>query len=100
MKVLVPWNSDLKIKPPSSNINMKNFSTIAIFSYPAEYAVIQHLFDQEEIRYFFTNETMVSVFPFYSNAVGGIRLNVHNDDVEFAQEILRKFNDTNHLKIV
>lgn len=79
---------------------MKNFSTIAIFSYPAEYAVIQHLFDQEEIRYFFINETMVSVFPFYSNAVGGIRLNVHNDDVEFAQEILRKFNDTNHLKIV
>ncbi len=79
---------------------MKHFKTIAIFSYPAEYAVLQLLFDQEEIRYFFQNETMISVFPFYSNAIGGIRLQVHIDDVEQAEEIIKNLDHPSNLKIV
>ncbi len=79
---------------------MKHFKTIAIFSYPAEYAVLQLLFDQEEIRYFFQNETMISVFPFYSNAIGGIRLQVHFDDVALAEEIIKNLDNPSNLKIV
>ncbi len=79
---------------------MKHFKTIAIFSYPAEYAVLQLLFDQEEIRYFFQNETMISVFPFYSNALGGIRLQVHIDDVAQAEEIIKNLDHLSNLKIV
>lgn len=79
---------------------MKHFITIAIFSYPAEYAVLQLLFDQEEIRYFFQNETMISVFPFYSNAIGGIRLQVHIDDVAEAEEIIKNLDHPSNLKIV
>lgn len=79
---------------------MKHFKTIAVFQYPAEYAVLQHLFDKEDIRYIFQNETMVSVFPFYSNALGGIRLQVHVDDVEQAQEIMRNLDGPSNLKIV
>jgi hypothetical protein len=43
---------------------MKHFKTIAIFQYPAEYAVLQLLFDQAEIRYFFQNETNDQCFSF------------------------------------
>lgn len=79
---------------------MKNFETIAIFQYAAEYAVLQLLFDQEEIRYVFQNETMISVFPFYSNAIGGIRLQVHIDDIPLAKEIIESLNNPPNLKIV
>ncbi|HBC03223.1 MAG TPA: DUF2007 domain-containing protein [Aequorivita sp.] len=79
---------------------MKHFKTIAIFQYPAEYAVLQLLFDQAEIRYFFQNETMISVFPFYSNAIGGIRLQVHIDDIEEAAEIIKNLDHPSNLKIV
>lgn len=79
---------------------MNNFHTIAIFQYPAEYAVLKLLFEQEEIRYVFVNETMISVFPFYSNAMGGIRLQVHVDDIEFAKEIIKNLNNPSNLKIV
>lgn len=83
---------------------MNNFKTIAIFQYPSEYAVLKLLFEQEEIRYFFQNETMISVFPFYSNAIGGIRLQVHSEDVERAKEIIEEldqdFDNPSNLKIV
>ncbi|MBB6681960.1 DUF2007 domain-containing protein [Aequorivita sp. 609] len=79
---------------------MEHFKTIAIFQYPAEYAVLQLLFDQEGIRYVFQNETMISVFPFYSNAIGGIRLQVHIDDISQAEQIMNDFNNPSNLKIV
>ena len=79
---------------------MTYFKTIAIFQYPAEYAVLKLLFDQEEIRYVFMNETMISVFPFYSNAFGGIQLQVHLEDIEDAKEIIKNLNHPSHLKIV
>ena len=79
---------------------MNNFKTIAIFQYPTEYAVLQLLFDQEEIRYVFMNETMISVFPFYSNAIGGIRLQVHLEDIELAKELMNNLNNPSNMKIV
>ncbi|MGB3345338.1 MAG: DUF2007 domain-containing protein [Aequorivita sp.] len=79
---------------------MKHFKTIAIFQYPAQYAVLRLLFDQEEIRYIFQNETTVSIFPFYTNASGGIRLQVHIDDIERAKEIMNDLDHPSNLKIV
>ncbi|MAO47618.1 MAG: hypothetical protein CL527_02650 [Aequorivita sp.] len=79
---------------------MKHFKTIAIFSYPAEYAVLQLLLDQAGIRYIFQNETMISVFPFYSNAIGGIRLEVHIEDIAEAEEIIKNLDHPSNLKIV
>jgi len=79
---------------------LEHFRTIRIFQYPAEYAVLRLLFDQSEIRYEFLNETMISVFPFYSNAIGGIRLQVHIDDIAEAEEIINSLNPPTDLKIV
>ncbi|GAB2762445.1 DUF2007 domain-containing protein [Salinimicrobium soli] len=80
---------------------MKNYSTLAVFTYPHEYAVLKLLFEQEGIDYFFQNETMIGVFPFYSNALGGIHLKVHKIDIERAKKILDSFNGSSSpLKIV
>ena len=80
---------------------MKDYHTIAIFTFPHEYAILKLLFDQEHIRYIFENETMVGVFPFYSNALGGIHLKVHETEIERAKEILDSFNGSSSpLKIV
>ncbi len=79
---------------------MEHYQTIAIFTYPSEYAVLRLLLDQEEIRHVFQNETSISVLPFHSNAIGGIRLKVHHEDISEATKILEKFNGSSSLKIV
>lgn len=79
---------------------MENYKTIAIFTYPSEYAVLKHLLQQRNIRFVFLNETMISVLPFHSNAIGGIRLNVHKEDVIIAKEIIDNLNYPSQLNIV
>ncbi|MBP8065876.1 MAG: DUF2007 domain-containing protein [Flavobacterium sp.] len=79
---------------------MNNFITAAIFNYPHEITVLKHLLEQSEIEYFFENETMMNIAPMYSQALGGIKLKVHPDDVETVREILKKLDDESHLKIV
>lgn len=79
---------------------MENFQTIAIFTYPSEYAVLELLLQQQEIRYVFQNETMISVLPFHSNAFGGIRLKVHEEDIPKAKKIIEELNNGKELRIV
>lgn len=79
---------------------MKDYKAIAVFTYPSEYTVLQHLLQQQGIRFVFQNETMISVLPFHSNAIGGIRLMVHKDDVTKATEIFNNLNDPSQLHIV
>ena len=77
---------------------MEEFKTIAIFNYTHEIVVLKHRLEQEDIQYYFENETMSSIAPFYSNALGGIKLKIHPTNFEKVQEILDNLN--NNLKIV
>jgi len=79
---------------------MEEFVTIAIFTYPSEYAVLRLELQQQNIRFVFQNETVIGVLPFHSNALGGIRLQVHPTDIEQANAILEDFNRNNPLRIV
>lgn len=79
---------------------MENFETIAIFQYAAEYTVLKHLFDQEEIRYIFLDQTMMSLLPWSSSSIGGIRLQVHREDISRAIEIMENLNNPSNLEIV
>ncbi|MBQ4820034.1 DUF2007 domain-containing protein [Aquimarina sp. MMG016] len=79
---------------------MKNFITVATYTYPHEYTILKLLLEQENISYFFENETMIGVFPFYSNALGGINLKVHKKDKERVQQIINNLNTNSHLRIV
>ncbi len=79
---------------------MENFETIAIYTYPSDYAVLRLLLEHHEIQHVFQNETMISVVPFHSNAIGGIRLKVHKNDIPKAMEIITNLNDSSNLRIV
>ena len=69
---------------------MQDFQTIATFNYSHEIVVLKHILNQEGIAYFFENETTLSIVPFYSNALGGIRLKVHPADFEAVHKILEE----------
>ena len=79
---------------------MQKFVTIAIFNYPHEITILKHRLEQEEIQFFFENETMMNIVPMYSQALGGIKLKVHPEDEALAKEILTEFNEDENLKIV
>lgn len=72
---------------------MKDFVVVATFTYPHEYQVLKLMLRREEIPHVFENETMVSVSPFYSNALGGIKLKVHREDVETVKSLLEELNN-------
>ncbi|MBB4118447.1 hypothetical protein GGR32_000721 [Mesonia hippocampi] len=79
---------------------MQDFVTLAQFTYAYEYTVLKHLLDEENIRYFFQNETVLGVVPFYANALGGIFLKVHPKDFVKAKKILDSFYNDNHLHVI
>ena len=79
---------------------MKNFVTVARFTYPSEYAVLELLLQRDKIKYVFLNETVINVLPFHSNAFGGIRLQVHQNDVEKVKDLINKLNNDSHLHVV
>ncbi|WP_294733528.1 DUF2007 domain-containing protein [uncultured Flavobacterium sp.] len=79
---------------------MKDFVTAAVFNYPHEVTILRHLLIKAGISFFFENETMTSVVPMYSFALGGIKLKVHPNDLERVKAILDDFTTQNNLRIV
>lgn len=79
---------------------MEEFVTIAIFYYPHEIVILKHLLDDAELHYYFENEMMTTIAPMYTQALGGIKLKVHPNDIETVKEILDQLNNESNLKIV
>ncbi len=79
---------------------MHNYICLARFTYTFEYAVLKLLLQREGLRFYFENETLVNIAPFYSNALGGIALKVHPEDVGVATQILTDFKNQSPLKKV
>lgn len=68
---------------------MNNFITVAIFQYPHEAYVIKGRLESEGIEVFLQDELTVQTYNFISNAVGGIKLQVKESDIEKATSILK-----------
>lgn len=79
---------------------MEEFVTAAVFSYPHEITILKHLLEEAGIRFVFRNETMASVAPMYSFALGGIRLMVHPNDMDTVKQILSNLENNSNLTIV
>ncbi len=79
---------------------MKDFITIARFTYPSDYAVLKLLLERAEVDFVFLNETAINVLPFHSNAFGGIRLQVHKKDEEKTIHIINNLDKDASLNIV
>ena len=62
--------------------------TIKTFSYPYEMAVVRSLLESEGIPTLVMNEVISQLNPFYSNAGGGVKLQVDRRDAPRALQIM------------
>jgi len=65
-----------------------NWVTIQTFTYPQEAYIVQGKLESEGIETFLQDEFTTQIFNFYSNAIGGVKLQVPEDCVEEAMKIL------------
>jgi hypothetical protein len=68
----------------------QQFITLKTFVYPTEAYPLQSFLENEGIACMLEGENMVSVDPFLSNAIGGIKLKVAETDYEKARELVQK----------
>lgn len=67
---------------------MSKWVTVLTVSYPQQLWVIRTKLESEGIECFIKDELTVQSYNLYSNAVGGVKLQVLEEDVERAREIL------------
>lgn len=60
------------------------------FTYPSELAVLRILLEAEGIECLVMDELTAQVNPFYSNAIGGVKLQVKESDIPRTIEILKE----------
>ncbi len=68
---------------------MEELVTIKTYIYPYSLAIVKSLLDEEDIFYTVKDELIVQTHPFYSNAVGGIKLQVRASDAERVTTLLK-----------
>lgn len=66
--------------------------TIAKFSHPLDAHLAKTKLESEEIECFIADENIVQMNWLLSNAVGGVRLQVKENDAEAAKKILKELN--------
>jgi len=69
---------------------LNNFVTIKTFMFPSEAIVLKGRLESEGIECFVKDELISQVNPFYSNAMGGVKLQVRESDVPVAIEIMKE----------
>ena len=69
---------------------MDNFVTIMTFTHPTELAVLRTRLEADGIECLVLDELTAQVNPFYSNAIGGVKLQVKESDVPKTIEILKE----------
>lgn len=69
---------------------MSDLVTIYTATYPLDIFVLRARLESENIECFVQDELTLQTNPFYSNAIGGVKLQVNQEDVEQAKEVLRE----------
>ena len=73
--------------------------TLRSYTYPTEAAIIRSRLESEGIACFLKNELSIQINPFYSNALGGVELQVDESDLERAQEVLSGLERTDNTSL-
>jgi len=68
----------------------EKFITVLTFTFPYESAIIRGRLESEGIVCFVKDELTAQVNPFYSNAIGGVKLQVRESDLDRTIEILKE----------
>jgi len=69
---------------------MNKWITILTFTYPQEAHILQTKLQSENIEVFIKDELTIQTYNFYSNAIGGVKLQVTENDYERAYKILKE----------
>ena len=69
------------------------FTLIARFQYSSEATIYKGKIESEGIEVFMRDNATVDANPLYSNAIGGIKLYVKNEDAEKAFQILSHISE-------
>ena len=80
----------------------ETFTMIGRFQYSSEAMIYKGKLESEGIEVFIRDNNLVDSNPLYSNAVGGVKLFVRNEDVKRANFVLKdvslySINDNNQL---
>ncbi len=73
-----------------------NLVTIAKFTYPHEAAILKSRLEAVGISCFLKDENTLQVQPFYSNTIGGVKLQVLDTDVIRAKKIVEDYYINTH----
>ncbi len=65
---------------------------IATFENAAKAHIIKGMLEAEGIYSVITNDHLVTIMPFFSNTVGGIKLQVNAEDAERAVELIDNYD--------
>ena len=68
---------------------MDNFKTILTFTFPQDAYLAKAFLESEGIETFLKDELTVQVHPFYSNAIGGVKLQVKESEFENGLVVLK-----------
>ncbi|RSC95576.1 putative signal transducing protein [Tenacibaculum singaporense] len=64
-----------------------NYTILAVFEYSTEAQIVKAKLDSEDIRTMLMDEKTIDSDPLISQAIGGVKLLVHNNDLEKAATI-------------
>ncbi|MCO7184489.1 DUF2007 domain-containing protein [Tenacibaculum sp. XPcli2-G] len=64
-----------------------NYTILAVFEYSTEAQVVKAKLDSEDIRTMLMDEKTIDSDPLISQAIGGVKLLVHNNDLEKAATV-------------
>ena len=78
----------------------ENYVKIATFTYETEMLVFLATLESEGIRYFTFNHFISTLSPAGTQAINGIRVMVHKENLEEALEILKKFDFDQSGKVI
>jgi hypothetical protein len=71
-------------------MTLDNWITIKTFTLPTEVVVLRGRLESEGIECFVQNELITQINPLYSNAIGGVQLQVKESDLQNAIAILKE----------
>lgn len=84
-----PFPLSQKPLPSSQKIMAQNLITLTTYTYNTEAFVLVAKLEAEGIKSFLKNEHLLSTQQFLSNAVGGLEVQVAEEDLEKARAILK-----------
>ena len=70
-----------------------NYSVLAVFEYSTEAQLIKSKLDSENIRTMLMDEKTIDSDPLISQAIGGVKLLVHNNDMNEATKVYNRVRE-------